>query len=562
MTEQNLVDQTSRLREQTLSWLCSWQSARFYVFAQQRTRPWTIPATWGSLPVEQQMHKAARAERRRVAEATTYALTAPLAEAVRAVAHDKRRRLPLTEDALPSSTGMLVSATPLCDLAAGGLTAVTWGPPMEGFGNGVHLTWWSDSGLDDLDAGESGHKWPLVPDFDLHLPYAPQLDTRLWEADVPSEAVYSHVPLRAVVAAWYALSGGETELTERRAMPAIGRDLAAHKAKKRFVHVASMDFVEMARAAIEQRAAERTERLQADHPVELGGLGETSATPARASHGVFSPELDHQLSQDERALAGLYRAAAEHWHRLESEAQQAYPGVFSHLEEVRAREHGEWPVWCWMPSIKVAAQLMNLYDVPSKRASWDGSRIAALGAWRSGGRHAVISTPIPPQRASDPPPVTLVQQMPVPGLGLVESDAPHRFVLAYLDRGQAHEAPELVFISDEGDHRRDLKEITKYTVFLTGKDMTEAVKATARYYDWAAAQNGHATPPPPGDAECAEHADVLGYFTGPLAAACASGTSPVELGGATGRKPAATWPPEPGLLPEMQLWAIPPSAHR
>ena len=59
-------------------------------------------------------------------------------------------------------------------------------------------------------------------------------------------------------------------------------------------------------------------------------------------------------------MARLNRDAAQPLAILEEEAQQRYPGIFDHLEEVRAREHGSWPEWCWVPYSRVARALADL----------------------------------------------------------------------------------------------------------------------------------------------------------------------------------------------------------
>ncbi|MEW2498195.1 hypothetical protein AB0942_32365 [Streptomyces nodosus] len=158
---------------------------------------------------------------------------------------------------------------------------------------------------------------------------------------------------------------------------------------------------------------------------------------------------------------------------------------------------------------------MKMYDAPVDQASWDGPRIAALGAWRSGGRHSVLTTLPLQETASDRVPADLTETMPAPGLGLVIDDnGTVHLLLAYLDevgeRGTAD--AELVLISNYGDPNHMLEDITKLTVFLTGKDLLDAVKITQAYYDYAAVENG-TEPHPTDEALYAEHAYALGVLS-------------------------------------------------
>ncbi|MFI7094853.1 hypothetical protein [Streptomyces lydicus] len=89
---------------------------------------------------------------------------------------------------------------------------------MEGFSPGVHLTWWTAMRHEaqEPNAAAQGRLIPMVPDFDLHLPFLPRFDTRLYHQELPSGLLYSAVPLRTVVAAWYALTADSTTLSEQR----------------------------------------------------------------------------------------------------------------------------------------------------------------------------------------------------------------------------------------------------------------------------------------------------------------------------------------------------------
>ncbi|NUK28529.1 hypothetical protein, partial [Streptomyces lunaelactis] len=131
---------------------------------------------------------------------------------------------------------------------------------------------------------------------DLHLPLPPIVDGRLWDIDVPSGHQYSQIPLRTVVATWYALSTEAVEMTERRPEPSLGRTLAAQKAKQRGVRVASAAAADMVLEAITANAAERSAQLRAEHGGgEMGALDSVAPTPRLASHGVFEQARDGQL---------------------------------------------------------------------------------------------------------------------------------------------------------------------------------------------------------------------------------------------------------------------------
>ncbi|MEY9839568.1 hypothetical protein [Streptacidiphilus sp. EB103A] len=569
MTEHSLADAAATLRSTTLTLLRSPLSRECWSFVYERGHRFTMPAKWAALPRHQQIEQLLKAEDRRIASGTTFALDSAAAQAVSAVAHNLDLPLPFSAEILPAPSGMIVAADPLVDLASGTMVAISWGPPMDGFGAGVHLTWWGHANAQDFPGAPTGREVILMPDFDMHLPFAPLVDARLWHREVSSGALYSQVPLRAVVAAWYALTTPGIETVEHRPAAVHGRALAAQKAKSRGVRIATAATTGAAEAAIVARAADFAAQLLTPSPDadSLTGFNEATPTPHTAPHGVFAPEHDHQLDAEGRRTAFLYRTGAEHWHRLEQEAAQTYPGIFAQLEELRALEHGQWRSWCWVPGERVSAWLVQAHGATVRRAVWDGPRIAALGAWRSGGRHALLANPTAePHGPSTPVPAGLLAAMPACGLGLILPAGQRiRLALTCLDDGlagrqdpddyAAASSGQLVVVSDEGERARGLRELTKYSIFLTGQTLQGAVKATQQYFDRAAVRNGQA-PQPADDAGCAEHAVEIGSFTGPLTAICASGAVPADVGALTGRKEPAPWPPEPSLLAEVQLWRL------
>ncbi|MDO0936551.1 hypothetical protein QQY66_34390 [Streptomyces sp. DG2A-72] len=554
MSADPLADTAAHLRSRLLAYLGSDLSRQHYAYVLRRGQTFTMPAAWGALPPEQRIEKVLAAETRRVAGGRTFALDAPVLKVARTVAERREQELPFTEEVLPAPSGMLTAAEPLCDLGQASMAAVTWGPPMEGFGPGVHLTWWAI--YHSQEPGDRSDGPELVPDLDLHLPYAPRVDSRLWQADVSSGLLYSHLPLRTVVAAWYALTTRGVEIAEHRPEPALGRALAVQKAKHRSVKVAATASAEAVRETLTARAEAYTAPLRQGGA--LGGFRNGAKTPATASHGVFDPELDYQLDVTGRRVAAWYRQAAEHWHRLELEIIQAYPGIFQQLEELRVREFGRWPSWCWLPTAAVAAWLVHFYKIPAQQAMWDGTRIAAVGAWRSRGRHSLFpADDQPAPGAWAPVPRELPERMPAPGVGLIipGHDSP-RLVIAFADHRENQETgPELVLISNEGVSGCSFRDLTKFTLLLTGETLTDAVRATHQYYDQVAIALGE-DPAPDDEALYAEHAEELSRLVRPLTAACAPDAPVAEAGVLVGRKVEAPWPPEPGLLDEMQLWLL------
>ncbi|WP_157876847.1 hypothetical protein [Streptomyces graminilatus] len=568
-----LADQAALLRAKSLAFLRAPVSREMWKTIMDGGHSFVMPAAWQALPRARQIESVIAAEDKRIADGTTFAMADELRQAANAVGQDQSIPLPFTEDVLPAPSGMLVFSAqePLLHVNSHPLIAVTWGPPMEGFSpQGVHLTWWTAMRDEHQkpDAAARGQLIPMMPDFDLHLPFLPQFDTRLHysNAELSSTSLYSAVPLRTVVAAWYVLTATSTTLSEQRPRATVTQTLKELKAKRRGVQVAT-GAADTARRDITDRAADKMRQLVEPNNL-LKPAPEIAATSRTVSYGVFEPGRDHQLDSAHRRIARIYREAAAHWHRLEMQAIQRYPGVFTFLEDVRAREHELWQPWCWMPSLRVAAWLMKMYNAPTDKAMWDSPRIAALGAWRSGGRHSVQSTLPIGSTASDRVPVGLLNAMPAPGLGMViDAGGTVDLLLACLDdvsaRGDRSPSDaELLLISNYGEPDRLLEDVTKLTVYLTGNDLLDAVKITQAYYDAAAVQNGK-EPQTADDTAAAEHAQTLGQFTGLLAAICAPDTALQDAGALTGRKLPAPWPPQPNVLSETTLWLLTdiPTAH-
>jgi len=559
-----LADQAALLRAKSLTFLRAPVSREFWKMIMDGGHSFVMPAAWQALPRARQIESVIAAEDKRIADGTTFAMTDALRQAAQAVGQDQSIPLPFTEDVLPAPCGMLAFSAqePLLHVNSHPMIAVTWGPAMEGFSQeGVHLTWWAAMGEEHQqpDAAARGRLVPMMPDFDLHLSFLPQFDTRLHysNAELSSEQLYSAIPLRTVVAAWYALTAKSTTLSEQRPRATVTQTLKELKAKRRGVQVAATSATDTAGRDITDRATDRMRQL-----VEPNGLfkpaPEVATTPRTVSYDVFEARLDHQLDPAHRRIARIYREAAAHWHRLEMQAIQRYPGVFTFLEELRTREDEQWQPWCWMPSARVTARLMNMYNTPTAQAMWDGPRIAALGAWRSGGRHSVLTTMPLRSAASDRVPVELPETMPAPGLGMVlDAGASVDLLLACLDDVSDHGPAdaELLLISNYGEPARMLEDVTKLTVHLAGNDLLDAVKITQAYYDDAAIQNGK-EPQPADDTAAVEHAQNLGRFTGLLERICAPDAVLQDAGALTGRKLPAPWPPQPNVLSETTLWLL------
>ncbi|MFG2684338.1 hypothetical protein [Streptomyces sp. NPDC048392] len=556
MTVHPLADHAAALRTKSIDFVRSPLAVELWSMLLSEGQAFTMPAQWGALPRQQQAQQLLKSEDRRIAGGTTFAVDATVVDAVKAAGQDRQMQLPFTEDLLPAPAGLLVSEAPMGEVANGWpMSVVTWGPPMDGFAPGVHLAWWS---IPPIELSNPDRQLPIYPDFDLHLPLPPIMDSRLWESNVPFGYRYSQILLRTVVATWYALSTEAVKVVEQRPEPALGRALAAQKAKRRGVRVATAATVATVLESITATAEERSAQLRAEHGGAVtGGFDSVAPTPRAASHGVFASAQDGELQPELRKIAHLYRTAAEHWHRLETEVDQVYPGIFQHLEELRVREHGEWPTWCWMPSFRLTALLMHAYEASLEQAMWDAPRIAAVGAWLSGGRQALLpADDLEPQLPADRAPFGLGGRMPVPGLGLIMPSSDGALLcLAYIDHDERTPMGELILVSNEGKHGNGFRDLAKHTLFLADTTLTEAVKATQLYYDQAALKNGE-KPRPADDTLYTQYAEWFGFFTGLLEATCSSETVMVDTGGMTGRKPALSWPPEPGLLAETQLWLV------
>ncbi|MFF1712182.1 hypothetical protein [Streptomyces sp. NPDC058268] len=396
--------------------------------------PYTMPAHWHHLSVAEQARGLVRAEARRIADARLYAFDDNAVSAVRSVADDLQVQLPVTPDLLPAPSGMIVFTSPVSVSADEGIiTAATWGPAMEGFGDGVHLSWWTDTRAFIAREVASGHLDPAEAEFrkrtfgplmlhvDMHLPFAPLMDGRLFPVAEFAGADRDSAPaIRAIVAAWYALTHQLVLVREARADMELGRALAAEKAKYRGVLVARAEDPTALADALADQAHAAAGRFGSRI---LGGL--SSPDRARAGEGdeTFLPSRDEELEPSERWLPQLYRDAVRPLELLEAEAQQRYPGIFDHLEELRVREYGSWPGWCWMPSSRVAIAIGDLglaKDVD--RTLQDAIVIAGLGAWRARRRPAIVLDWLPaPEDRAELCPSEVPDKLPVFGVELVHT---------------------------------------------------------------------------------------------------------------------------------------------
>ncbi|MEU6070525.1 hypothetical protein ABZ864_40325 [Streptomyces sp. NPDC047082] len=142
--------------------------------------------------------------------------------------------------------------------------------------------------------------------------------------------------------------------------------------------------------------------------------GTSTASPTSAPGTVERSEYPKQFAKRRDAelpdfywwLPKLYRSTAARLEKLERQAERQFPGIFDRLEARRAQHADTWPTWCWMPIGAVRAVLEHEYaarvsnlpltgagldpqQIASMGSAGDAAKIAAIGAWRSAGRHAV-----------------------------------------------------------------------------------------------------------------------------------------------------------------------------
>jgi hypothetical protein len=548
-----LADLGATRRAQVLEFLRG-DGLRFWADMAKYRQPWVMPAPWRALSAAEQARRLVQAEDHRVTHGTTFALDTHLCEAVRTLAERRDVPIPFTAHTPPAASGILVPAAPLTLLNGTPLVAATWGPPMEGFTPGVHLTWW---GADpNAPVNPDGHtvEVALFPDYDLHLPFLPIWDNRLTQPELPEGLEYSAVPLRAVVAAWHALAPSITDVTEQRPDALLTRRLTTLKAKRRSVLTAtSTDSSAELTHKVLGYAAQGSAEAREKYPETFGALpgGNPELLP---DYGVFDPGQDMSLDREGRDIARLYRTAVDTLHRLELEADQHYRGIFAGLEELRTREFGQWPTWCWMPTPVLASWLIEVYQATPEQAMRDASRIAALGAWRGSGRHIVSYQPEPPAPlAEDPVPAQLAEQLPVRGLCLlIPQEQGLRTVLAFVDTRDEIPGGELTLIDTRDGQPTPIHSTTKHTLFLREGSMLDAVHATHDHYDQADIAEGR-DPGSPAEEEYRQYTEVLGWLLRPLIRA----SSPdARLGDAAELvdRPGLTWPPAPEARPAPTLW--------
>ncbi|KQV20828.1 hypothetical protein ASC99_20175 [Kitasatospora sp. Root107] len=537
------------MRSATISFLRSPRGLSLWsAIEQDGGQRWVAPAAWDTLPAPQRLQRILAAEERRLTAGSAFGLDETVVAAARAVAEQRSLVLPFTEAVLPSAAGILTSQVPLHDLSNGVVIAATWGPALEGFAPGVHLTWWAAGPSADL---------PITPEFDLHLPFMPVIDSRLLNGELPAHLEYSALPLRTIVAAWYALSSGDLEVREERATPTIGRLLAQQKAKNRAVNVTHGASVEAVHRSILGRVAAQQAWCEEQFDGISGGLDEQGSPPRSVPFGPFDPALDPVLDAERAYMAGLYRDAATRTHRLERSISQVYPGVFTFLEEERVREFGRWPSWCWVPSHVVAHILNRQFGATEDQAVHDAVRIAAVGAWRSGGRHVVLPDHrTAPHTADDPMPVDLPGTLPVPGIGMLfpQPGAEAHLLLAHLDADGASPTGKIAIVDDSGDLLPDFRALTHMSLFLAPGTLVHALKATMAYYDDADRRAGKEALPDATEEEYRQHADLLGNFTERLTAVASPDAVFLDVSQAAANGAPVVWPPQPSGHPEIVLW--------
>lgn len=542
--------------------------------------PYTMPAAWGALPLAEQARRVVAAEARRVSEARLWAFDQAAAEAVLRVATDPTAVLPVTADLVPSTHGMIVAATPIAYTDEGyPVTAVTWGPPADGFGQGVHVTWWSDLRLataaDGLEADEYtpaererylAVNGPLTVEVDMHLPFAPLIDARLMRTvDLDEHDRVFVSGIRAAACLWHALAAGDVVATsEERCDPATNRELAALKAHHRSATVARAPRADSADAlAAHGRTLLAT--LLGDHAAPLYG---PAAVP-EARDITWDRARDHELPSDLRWLPVLARTADDAVRRLEQEAEQRYPGVFGLIEELRAREFGAWPSGCWMPLMRVVEVLGKHYRSTVVAVGMDTAVqhalvVAGLGAWRAAGRHSVLLEALPDPLPTPPPIHELPQWAPITAVHTVYVDHSDDGTpvyggaqLGFLDHraGPTGDETTDLLLFDIYADKPGLEAVGERQLVLAGATLDDAARATA-----AVSLHGDATGRRWTDDEIAattadsfrHHLALLAVLKDPDR----HGRTVTEAAAAVGLRPISSWPPPPGPNPHATVWRI------
>jgi hypothetical protein len=522
------------------------------------------PAKWRSLPIQEQAARFAAAEARRIADARLFALDGQIAEAARTVAAEPvPLRLPST--LLPAPTGMIVFSEPVAVSSDGGIiTAATWGPLPEGTADGVQLTIWTDHRLHaEQDNGPGGiltprqqtivERAPLLFHFDFTLPFHPAIDGRLMPGVPMAEDWATNAPaLRAIVAAWYALSHSLVDTKELRPSATTSRALATAKARHRGVQYATVDDARTTADAIAEAARTTNEELGANLSYTLGEFAGLAQNQLQGIDPVFASDRDAELPQEARWLPTLYRAAALPMQQLELECEELYPGVFGALEEIRVRKAGQWPYWCWMPITQVAAALIEVYRAEkSDQLVIDAEAIAGLGAWRSSGRHALALDWVPSTKQNPLAPSQHAGRWPVPAVTLVHLNDDRVYtgdLLAYLNVPIYEEAEaELRLINVQA---RD----ATMQLLLTGESLEDATATTARISLNPPGPDGK----PMTDAEVAQ---AIGDTYRPYLPILSRLAVPdpdvldiAEAGETLDRREPRTWPPSQDSSHYMTMW--------
>ncbi|WP_394426444.1 hypothetical protein [Streptomyces sp. SGAir0957] len=536
---------------------------------------YTMPADWRRLPASEQARALVNAEARRIADARVYAFDETAVSALRAVADDLDVLMPVSADLVPSPSGMIFFASPVSVSADEGIiTAATWGPPMDGFGDGVHLTWWTDTlaftkrelAAGRVSPGDAEYRkrffGPLMLHVDMHLPFVPLVDIRLVPlAELQGPDRDSAPAIRAIIAAWYALKHGLVPVREERADPDLGRALAEEKAKHRGVQVARAEDAQDLAAAVREQAHLAAQKLPQQ---AMGGLSNPDQVLPCELDEAFLPGRDEELDPGLRWATRLYRDAAQPLAILEEEAQQRYPGIFDHLEEVRAREYGNWPKWCWVPYSRVARALADLGSVKDvDLALQHAVVIAGLGAWKACGRNAVVLDWLPdPGDRTDLVPADIPAELPFHGAALLHTDVKDGVpvysggMLAFLDYNTNEQRAELLCLDHNGGP--GMKDVYEWQLLLSGSTVPEAAEATAAVSLLPAKPSGEQTT----REELTELiTGVFGrYFPFLATLADPTGNNAVvgEVAAALGRRPPQAWPPAGGGR-HMTLWLTRPA---
>ncbi|KIF00911.1 hypothetical protein PL81_38475 [Streptomyces sp. RSD-27] len=225
----------------------------------------------------------------------------------------------------------------------------------------------------------------------------------------------------------------------------------------------------------------------------------TSETVSRAEYPKqFTKRRDAELPENMRWLPQLYRCTASRLEKLERQAERQFPGIFDRLEALREQHAGQWPAWCWMPIGAVRAVLEHDYSnritkpsgrttldprmIASLGSAGDAAKLAAIGAWRSAGRHVVNfhdSMTATFEGQADVLPVGIEERWPLHGVYITFETGPQSSagLFLHLEWDEQEQRAEFRVMMDSAPVT-SLADLLAQPVFLAGSTVTEALAQT------------------------------------------------------------------------------------